>query len=108
MNKVKVVRQSKDEDGNIIGKYKNNPMLNNEVYYDGFPDGYIRKYGANIGAYNMYSQIDSEGFSHSTLSGILDFSKDTTNVHKGDQYIITKSDQRCTIKSTVGWNLLIA
>ena len=55
----------------------------------------------------MYSQVYSEGISHSILSGILDFSKDTTAIRKGNQYIITMSGQRCMQKSTVGWNLLI-
>ena len=91
MKKVKVVGQSKENNGNIIGKYDNNPMLNTMLYDVKFPDGTIRKYGANIIADKMYSQVDSEDFLHSILSGILDFAKDTTDAHKGDQYIITKS-----------------
>ena len=83
-------------------------MLNTMVYYLEFPDGSIREYRSNVIYKNMYSQVDSEGFSHSVLSGILDFVKDATAVHKGDQYIITKSGQRLIQKSTVGWNLLIS
>ena len=78
------------------------------VYDVEFPDGTIRGYGANISADNMYSKVDSEGFSHSFLSGILDFAKYTTAVQKGYQYIITKSGQRRMQKSTVEWKLLIA
>ena len=78
------------------------------VYDVEFSDGSIRKYGANVIADNMYYQVDSEGFSHSILSVILDFAKNTTAVQKGDQYIITKSGQPRMIKPTVGWNLLIA
>ena len=83
-------------------------MLNTMVYDVKFPDGSIREYGANVIANNMYPQVDSESFLHSILSGILDFSKDTTAVYKGDQYTITNSGQRCMQKSTVGWNSLIA
>ena len=108
MKKVKVFGQSKDDDGNIIGKYDSNSILNIMVYYVEFPDVSIRKYGANVISDNMYSQVDSKGFSHSILYGILDFSEDTNALQKGDQYIITKSDQLRMIKSTVGWNLLIA
>ena len=108
MKKVKVVGRSKDDDGNIIGKYDSNPMMNTMVYYVKFLDGSIHEYGANVIAENMYSQVDSEGFSHSILYGILDFAKDTTAVQKGYQYITTKSVQGCMRKSTVGWNLLIA
>ena len=107
MKIVKVVGWSKADDGNIIGKYDSNPMLNTMVYNFEFPDGSIRKYGGNLIADNMYYQFDSEDIFHSILSGILDFSKDTTIYHKGDQYIITNSGQHSMQKSYVGWNLLI-
>ena len=107
IKKVKVIGRSKDNDRNIIGKYGSNPILNTMVYDVEFPDGTIRKYGANMIAENMYSQVDSEGFSHSILSGIIKFSKDTTTVQKGDQYITTKSGRCRMQKSILGWNLLI-
>ena len=94
MNKVKVVGRSKDDDGNIIGKYCINHMLNTMIYDVEFPDVTIREYVANVIADNIYSQVDSEGFLHSILAGILDFVKYNNAVHKGDQYIITKSGQR--------------
>ena len=108
MNNVKVVFRYMDYDGNFIGKYDSSHMLNTMEYDVEFPDGCIHKYEANVITDNVYSQVNSEGFSHSILSVILDFSKDTTTVQKGDQYIITKSGQRRMQKSTVGWNLLIS
>ena len=107
MKKVKVVGRSKDNDGNIIGKYDSNPMLKIMVYNVKFPDGAIHKYRENGIFYNMYSQVYSEGFSYSILSEILDFAKDTTAAQKGGQYITTKSGQRCMQKSSFRWNLLI-
>ena len=89
MQKVKVVGRSKDDDVNIIDKYNRNPILNTIVYDVEFTDGSIWEYRANIIADKMYSQVDSGGFSHSILSVILDFAKDTTAVQKGDQCIIT-------------------
>ena len=83
-------------------------MLSTMVYDVKIPDGSIREYRANIIADNIYSQVYSEGFSHFILSRILDFSKDTTAIRKGNQYIITKSGQCRMQKSTVGWNLLIS
>ena len=108
MNKVKVVCQSKDDDGNIIGKYSSYPMLNTMVYDIDFPDGSIREYRANVIAGNIYYQFYSEGFSHSIFSIILYFAKDTSAVQKGDQYIITKLGQLRMQTSTVGWKLLIS
>ena len=105
---MKVVGSSKDDDRNIIGKYDINPMLNTMVYDVEFTDGSICKYGANVIPGNMYSQVDSEGFSHFFLSVIHDYSKDKIALQNGEQYIISKSGQRHMRKSTVGWNLLIA
>ena len=102
MKRVKLVRLSKDEDGNIIGKYDNNPMLNTMVYDVELPDGNICEYRANLIAELMYYQVYSEGVSHSILSGILNFSKDSTAIQKVDQCIITKSGQHRMWKSTVG------
>ena len=93
MKKVKLVGRFKDNNGNIIGKNYSNPMLNTIVYCVKFPDGTIYEYRANVIADKMYSQGDSEDFSHYILSGILDFSKDITAVQKGDRYIITKYGQ---------------
>ena len=107
MNKVKVVGRYKDDNGNIIGKYYSNPMINTMVYDVDFSDGSIREYRSNVIANNIYSQVDSEGFLLSIFSGILDFAKDKTAVHNCNQCIITKSGQRRILKSTVGWNLLI-
>ena len=68
-------------------------MLNTMVYDVEFLDGTIREYIENVIADNMYSQVYSEGFLHQIISGIFDFAKDNTAVHKGDHYIITKSVQ---------------
>ena len=108
MKKVKVVGRSKDDDENIIDKYNSNIMLNTMVYDVEFTDITICEYRANLIAKNMYSQFDSEVFSHSILYVILDFDRNNNSVQKGDQYIITKSGQRRMQKSTFGWNLLIA
>ena len=105
MKKVKAVGQYNDDYGNIINKYDSNLMLNTMVYDVEFPDDFIHEYGENVIADNIYPQVDSEEFSHSILSGILDLSKDTTAVQKSDQYIITKSGQCRMKKSTIGWNL---
>ena len=83
-------------------------MLNTMIYDVDFPGGSIRKYRVNVISDNTYYQVYSEVFLHPTLSGILDSDKDTTTAKKGDQYIITKSIQRCMRKSTIGWNLFIA
>ena len=48
MNKVKVVGRTKDDDGNIIGKYDGKPILNTMLYDVEFPDCFIRKHKENL------------------------------------------------------------
>ena len=55
---AKVIARSKDDNGNVIGSYNENPLLNSIIYDVEFPDGEIREYAANMIAQNMYSQID--------------------------------------------------
>ena len=48
MKSAKVVGQSKDDDGNTVGNYDDNPHLNTMLYDVEFPDGEIREYAANV------------------------------------------------------------
>ena len=108
LQNAKVIGRSKDENGQIIGTYHENPMLNTVVYDVEFPDGEIKEYGANIIAENMYAQVDSDGHRHQLVDGIIDFKKDPDKaVSMADKYIVTKSGQRRMRKSTTGWKLLV-
>ena len=59
--KVKLI--TKDLDGYLIGTYDHNPLLNSMLYNVELPDGYVKKYSANIIANKMYSQVGQDGFS---------------------------------------------
>ena len=107
MKSAKVMGRSKDADGNIIGTYNDDPMLNSISYAVEFPDGEIREYSANVIAENMYVQVDAEGFHHSLLDAILDYKRNDKAVDKADMYITTKSGQRRLRKTTAGWKLLV-
>ncbi len=107
MRHAKVIGRSKDADGNIVGTYHDDPMLNSLVYDVEFPDGQVKEYAANVIAENMYAQVDADGHIHSLLDSIVDFAKDERAVERADMYISTKSGQRRIRKTTVGWKLLI-
>ena len=107
MKAAKVIRRSKNTDGDIVGKYHVNPMLNTLAYDVEFPDGSIREYAANTIAMNMYAQVDTNGHTTYTLDSIINHSMDETAIPKSRQYVITKSGQRRMRKSTKGWKLLV-
>ena len=95
-------------DGNVAGKYDDNPYLNSIIYEVELADGRIKEYGANIIAENMLTQVDSNGFSLSLMEGIIDYKHDDSiAISKTDKYITTSRGQRRLRKTTVGWKLLV-
>ena len=95
-------------DGNMVGKYDNNPMLNSIMYEVEFADRTVKEYGANIIAENMLHQVDSEGFSLALMEGIVDFRCDElVAVPMEEKYIITKTGQKRLRKTMAGWDLLV-
>lgn len=105
---AKVIQRTIDPSGNIIGTYDENPALNSIVYDVEFPGGQVKEYSANIIAENMYSQVDSEGFSTTLMKAIVDHRKDNAvAISKADMFVITKSGARRQRKTTKGWDLLI-
>ena len=57
----KVIKQAFGPDGNVAGKYDDNPSLNTIMYEVELADGRIKESGANIIAENMLTQVDSNG-----------------------------------------------
>jgi hypothetical protein len=104
---AKVLGRAKDSEGNIVGHFDENPILNTIIYDVEFPDGAVKQYAANVIADNIYSQVDSEGRQYDLLEAIIDFGKDGNAVNKGDEYVVTKRGNRRLRKSTAGWKLLV-
>ena len=107
LQKARVKKRRIGLDGNEIGTYNSNPMLNTLIYEVEYPDGSLRDYGANVIAENIYSQVDEHGYRQQTLDCIMEHSKDNKAVSKSDKYVTTKSGSRRLRKSTVGWKLLV-
>ena len=107
MQKARVRKRRIGLDGNEIGSYDENPMLNSLIYEVQFPDGSVREYGANVIAENIYSQVDEHGYRQQTLDSIVEHTKDGRAVPKSEKYATTKSGSRRLRKSTLGWKLLV-
>ena len=104
----KVKRRALGPDGNMVGKYDNNPMLNSIMCEVEFADGTVKEYGANIITENMLPQVDSEGFSLALMEGIVDFRCDeSVAIPMEEKYIITKMGQKRLRKTMAGWDLLV-
>ena len=99
----RVVKRSRDENGELIGKSHSNPLLDTAMYEVEFEDGAVERCHANIIAENICAQIDSEGYTKALLEEIID--------HKAHETAITVS-QGTTLSgkpktTTRGWTLLL-
>ena len=95
-----------DKDGNVIGDYNENPILNTDIYDVEFQDGVIKPYSANVIVWNILNQVDSDGYHSQMLESISDYSKDGSAVTKEYQWLTSKRGNRVRRKTTIGWKLL--
>jgi hypothetical protein len=58
---ARVIGRKRDGEGNPIGKYNKNPILDTTVHEVKSPDGSIHEYAANILAESLYTQVDQYG-----------------------------------------------
>ena len=94
MKSTRVIATSKDDKGDIIGSYHENPLLNSIIYDVKFPDGEVKEYAANVIAQNMYSQVDENGKSSLLLDSILDHAKNASAVPIENKYVVTRSGHK--------------
>ena len=87
LSKAKVIGRAKDNNGEVIGEYDTNPLLNTIMYEVEFPDGDIKEYAANVIAENMYSQVDGDGHQAQIMDSLVDYRKYNTAIDKADMYM---------------------
>ena len=69
---AKVICRTLDENGKVMGKQSDNPILSTLMYDVEFPYGTIRPYAVNFIANNIYAQVDSEGILTNIIDVIID------------------------------------
>ena len=104
---AKVVRQSVDGDGKVIGSFHENPMLNTLVYECEFEDGTTKEYAANIIAENIFYDSDPDGHRNRTMVTIVDHKRSGEAVRKSEGAYKIASGQKRLRQTTVGWKLLV-
>ena len=100
-----VKKRKRDADGNLIGNTNKNPLLDSSIYEVELDDGEREAFSANIIAEHIYSQVDDEGYTHYTLSEIIDHRKDSTAVNKDDAFITMRNGKIKPRITTKGWQL---
>lgn len=92
-----VIGRKQDSEGQPIGRYNKNPILDTTVHEVEFPDGSIYEYAANVLAESLYTQVDQDGNRWLLLKDIIGHSKDADAP--------TMDDLECTKRcyTTKGW-----
>ena len=107
MQAARVIGRATNSDGNPVGTYDKNPILNTQVYDVMLPDGTIQQYATNIIAENLYSQVDEDGFRYILLDEIIDYKKSDEAIDKKDAFIENKSGRKSRRITTKGWSFLV-
>ena len=102
--KAKIIGRKRDEDGNVIGTYHNNPILNTTVYLAEFPDGTISEYAANIIAEAIYNQVDDEGHDNTLFEAIIghEFQPQTLK-----DSLYNSPNDSVPVQTTEGWKICL-
>ena len=105
MQLATVLGQSTSTEGDPIGEYDDNPMINTRVYDVLFPDGVVHQYSANIIAQNIYESSDEDGFRYQLLDEIIDHrkNKDAVPIEKG--YTVSKDGRKKKKITSKGWEI---
>ena len=104
MQRGRVVKRKRDDDGNIVGTANANPILDTRVYEVMFPDGEVTELAANTIATSMYAQCDVDGNEYLLLEAFVDHQKSDAALTLEQQK--TNHNGRPSIrKSTAGWKL---
>jgi hypothetical protein len=75
---ARVVGRKRDNNGNPIGQYNPNPLLDTTVLEVEFPDGTIQDYAANVVAEALFTQVDQDGNRFLLLKEIIGHEKDAS------------------------------
>jgi len=75
---AKITGRKRDYDGNQVGRYNSNPLLNTRVYIASFPGGHIAEYSANKIAESIYQGINDDGLEELLFVSIIGHERDET------------------------------
>jgi len=109
--RARVTGRKRDANGNPIGQFHPNPMLNSRIYLAEFPDGCIQELSANAIVEAVYNQIDGDGYDENLFQDIIDHRFDSTALTKEElqQLRCVRSENQgkrfCTLK---GWEICLS
>jgi len=84
--RAKIVGRKRDQDGNLVGRFNPNPLLNTRIYLAEFLDGHIMELGANMITDAIFNQIDDDANDIFLFKEIIG--------HEYDSMALTKEEKK--------------
>jgi hypothetical protein len=105
---ARVIGRKRDNDGNPVGNYNANPLLNTRVYLVEFEDGHVAEYGANAIAEAIYNQVDDNGIQEVLFTDVIGHRKHVDEAMSDSEFeALEKGDKPSHARTTKGWEICI-
>ena len=93
-------KRARDNDGNVVGRTHDNPILNTRKYIVYFEGGEEAELTANVTAESMYARCDPDGNQYVMFDSIVDYRRSTTALCKADQTAVRPNGRTYMRRST--------
>jgi hypothetical protein len=118
LTRATIIGRKRDQDGNPMGTYHHNPLLNTRICLTEFPDGHIAEYSANIISEAIYRDIDKNGIEEIFFDSIIGHERDHTAVTRTEAEAIMENEKNGIhnhinnslhpLFTTKGWHICIS
>ena len=102
---ARVVGVIRNNEGQTIGKFNHNPILNTNVYNVMFPDRAVNKYEGKTITENKYSQVDENCHRYQLMDHINNHKLDGRALPKSEVFTVSRNGNRPRKQTTKGWYL---
>jgi hypothetical protein len=105
---ARIIGHKRDDDGNAVGTFNANPLLNTRVYLVEFEDGHVADYGANIIAEAIYIQVNDDGLNESIFTYIVGRKKnDSVALSEDNFHALESGSNPSHARTTKGWDICV-
>ncbi len=118
LTRATIVGRKRNQDGNLVGTFNNNPLLNTHVYLGEFPDGHVMEYSANIIAEAIYDDVNDENVETLLFDQIIGHEQDHTAItiqeanlikeRERDNKTVCGSNNCRPLLTTKGWRICVS
>ena len=102
-----VTERKRDHEGNVIGRYNANPILDTLEYEVKFEDGDVTKLTANAISESMYAMCNENGDHILLFDAIVDNRKNENAMTREEQKFVDSRGKQKYKRSTKGWEFCV-